>query len=396
VHVVGIDQAVNAGFLARLAAIGRGRCELVESEDRLDEAAAQIHKRIMSPVVTGLALHSDELRLLPAGSSSRPPDLFAGAPVTVFGRFDGACPPQATMTVRGVSADGSRYEQMVTGAPVGRAVGSASTPPVTAAWARGYLRELEDQYASKHPASAADLDRLEQQMVTVSLSFGVLCRFTAFVAVDARVVTDGQRPHRVTQPVELPSGWHAASRIVPLAAAAAMPAAMPAAVPAAMLSRTPAVTSGGHMLRSAPIPRGLLSQLADELSWLDTQAQAPAAELARDLADLGSRLTALISWFSGSRVNPGLLASLIDLIAKLRACDNGSPPLAGPPLAGPPLAGPPPAGPQLDALVALRDEARRVLRDFLAQTGPAGPADPYQQGDPQAGRTFWRRPRPGP
>src|SRR5579871_2729109 len=56
VHVVGIDQAVNAGFLSRLAAAGRGRCELVESEDRLDEAAVRIHRRIGTPLVTALAV----------------------------------------------------------------------------------------------------------------------------------------------------------------------------------------------------------------------------------------------------------------------------------------------------------------------------------------------------
>src|SRR5262249_58013968 len=46
VHAVGIDRAVNAGFLGRLAALGGGRCELVESEDRLDEATDRIHQRI--------------------------------------------------------------------------------------------------------------------------------------------------------------------------------------------------------------------------------------------------------------------------------------------------------------------------------------------------------------
>ncbi len=55
-HTVGIDRAVNAGFLGRLAALGGGRCELVESEDRLDEAMDHIHRRIGTPVVTGLTL----------------------------------------------------------------------------------------------------------------------------------------------------------------------------------------------------------------------------------------------------------------------------------------------------------------------------------------------------
>src|SRR5205807_10348589 len=35
VHAVGVDQAVNAGFLWRLASVGGGHCELVESEERL-------------------------------------------------------------------------------------------------------------------------------------------------------------------------------------------------------------------------------------------------------------------------------------------------------------------------------------------------------------------------
>src|SRR5690606_18905030 len=50
VHAVGIDQAVNAGFLGRLALAGRGRLELVESEERLDEAMEHIHHRIGAPL----------------------------------------------------------------------------------------------------------------------------------------------------------------------------------------------------------------------------------------------------------------------------------------------------------------------------------------------------------
>ena len=52
VHTVGIDRAVNAGFLGRLAAAGAGRTELVESEDRLDRAMEAIHRLIGAPVVS--------------------------------------------------------------------------------------------------------------------------------------------------------------------------------------------------------------------------------------------------------------------------------------------------------------------------------------------------------
>ena len=52
-----------------------------------------------------------------------------------------------------------------------------------------------------------DRDGLEKQIVATSLRYGVLSRFTAFVAVDQRVVNEGGEVHKVTQPVDLPSGW---------------------------------------------------------------------------------------------------------------------------------------------------------------------------------------------
>jgi hypothetical protein len=75
VHTVGIDQAVNAGFLGQLAAARGGRCPVVESEDRLDAAMDAIHRRIAAPLVTGIgsvatACDPDEPELgQPAASS---------------------------------------------------------------------------------------------------------------------------------------------------------------------------------------------------------------------------------------------------------------------------------------------------------------------------------------
>jgi Ca-activated chloride channel family protein len=215
VHVVGIDQAVNAGFLSRLAGAGRGRCELVESEDRLDEAAARIHRRIGAPLVTALALAADGLQIVPGTvAPSLLPDLFPGVPVTVAGRWHGL--PGGTVTVRGTAADGAPFESKVL-------AGTGGDPASAANWARAHLRDLEDRYACLAGHVPAELARLEHQITDVSLRYGVLCRFTAFVAVDSRVVTDGGVPHRVTQPVELPAGWDPAGLGLPCAAAAPAP-----------------------------------------------------------------------------------------------------------------------------------------------------------------------------
>ena len=398
VHVVGIDRAVNAGFLGRLAAAGRGRCELVESEDRLDEAAARIHRRIGAPLVTAVTLAADGLQIEPGMvAPSLQPDLFPGVPLTVAGRWRGH--PGGAITVGGISADGEPFQSRV-------AATLGGNPASTAAWARAHLRDLEDRYASLTGYGAGELDRLEQQITAVSLRYGVLCRFTAFVAVDSRVVTDGARPHRVTQPVELPAGWSPTgagpqTAAMPLAAmrpSAMGAAAMPPPPPMAMRSGRAAPMTGSPAweaaampapgIPAAPMPTAVPTgpmptpgrptgakrtgaasrrapqvaessrlvearrQMADEAAELRAVYDAPDAERARLLADLATRIDALLAWLAADRTVTGQ-AGLVDLARKLRACDQlGSP-----------------RGGELDALW---QEAIRVLTAFAggADEGP--------------------------
>ncbi len=196
VFTLGVDRAVNEGFLRRLAALGGGSCALVESEDRLDEVMADVHRRIGTPLLTSLALEAapGAAQLEPGSlAPSRLSDLLAGAPVRVLGRFAG--PAEALrLRVRGTDDAGLPYDEALTP--------RASSAPLLRVWGRERVRDLEDRYAiAPSPARAAEITR-------VSLRCGVLCRFTAFVAVDgAEVVNAGGELHRVTQAVEQPSGW---------------------------------------------------------------------------------------------------------------------------------------------------------------------------------------------
>ncbi|OLF07615.1 trypsin [Actinophytocola xinjiangensis] len=208
VHTVGIDTAVNEAFLQRLAG-SSGRCELVESEDRLDAAMTHIHRRIASAVVT-------DLRLAPQGlaiddDSLAPtvlPDLFDGAPAVITGRYTGS--PAGGLTVSG----GDGWSTTVTASP-------SDNPALAALWARARIRDLEDRYVVG--VGSVERPELEKRIVATSLRFGVLSRFTAFVAIDERVVNESGRVHRVTQPVDLPSGWE--TEAISAFAAAPAPAA---------------------------------------------------------------------------------------------------------------------------------------------------------------------------
>ena len=384
VHVVGIDQAVNAGFLSRLAGAGRGRCELVESEDRLDEAAARIHRRIGAPLVAALALAADGLQIVPGTvAPSLLPDLFPGVPVTVAGRWRGL--PGGTVTVRGTAADGAPFESKVL-------AGTGGNPASAANWARAHLRDLEDRYACLAGHVPAELARLEHQITDVSLRYGVLCRFTAFVAVDSRVVTDGGVPHRVTQPVELPAGWDPAGLGLPCAAAAPAPLG-------AMRARggmMPMHAAGGRKATARPLARPLRAgyqgpgagrvggadrlvqarrQLADEVSALRTAHHVPDAERVRILADLATRIDALLAWLTRDPAAAGRLTGLTALAGKLRECDKpGSP-----------------RGAELDALW---EETIRLLTGFAAQDPPDdAPEAPPGGVHPAADHAFWKRPQ---
>jgi hypothetical protein len=194
IHCVGVDQAVNVGFLDRLARQGRGRFELVESEDRLDEVMAALSRTIGRPSLSGISITGCGIDIVETSITPAPaPDAFAGVPCVISGRYQGPVSTEATITVSAVGAK----EFSVTLVPLRSTAVAART-----IWARAALRDLEDAYASGRGRDQG----LNHRIVQHSIRFGVLSRFTAFVAVDPER-TDAETLEEVVQPVELPSGW---------------------------------------------------------------------------------------------------------------------------------------------------------------------------------------------
>jgi hypothetical protein len=201
IFTVGIDQAVNAGFLQRLADDGRGACELVESEDRLDAAMDRIRRLIGTPVLTNVRLEPVNFDCVSTSlAPERIADLFVDRPVTIFARHLVSDAP-LQLRVHATDAQGQPWTQEI----VGRA---AAGPMLLSMWGRAKVRDLEDQYAS---GLARDASALMQQIVNVSLESHVLSRFTAYVAVDrAEIVNAGGQQQHILQPVEAPAGWQEA------------------------------------------------------------------------------------------------------------------------------------------------------------------------------------------
>jgi Ca-activated chloride channel homolog len=212
IHCVGVDRAVNAGFLDRLSRQGRGRFELVESEDRLDQVMAALARTIGRPALSGINITGCGIDIVATSITPAPaPDAFAGVPCVISGRYRGPLDREATITA---SAVGAKEPFSVTLAPL-----RSNAAAVRTIWARAALRDLEDAYASGRGRD----EQLNHRIVEHSVRFGVLSRFTAFVAVDPER-TDAGTLDEVVQPVEPPSGWAipTMNRPFPALASAAM------------------------------------------------------------------------------------------------------------------------------------------------------------------------------
>jgi Ca-activated chloride channel family protein len=364
------------------------------------------------------------LRLEPAGLHFEPdalvpgrlPDLFAGAPLVILGRYRGTAGGSLALQARGPA--GQEWFETVPAQPSGNSA-------IAAVWARGRVRELEDRYA----LGKGDPQQLEKQIVDTSLRFGVLCRFTAFIAVDrSQVVNPGGEQHKIVQPVEPPAGWAMlASCGTPAymaptqTLAAAMPEALGEAEDAMMCLREPDATamfdadatwsgsvgtppqSKALSLRrksasSSPTPAP--GQAAVDLTPYRLQALALWEELKRvPQGDTAARLTALsvlvgkLTALVKALQAAGAPAATVEPLAKLVRDLTGF--SAGKDAGGPPasfwkrlrrLVRPAPTSTE-EAVALLWEEAEQVLGAF-SQSAGAGSASPPAPGAER--REFWK------
>lgn len=331
---VGIDRAVNAAFLERLAAASGGTSELVESEDRLDEVMQNVFRRVGSPVLTGLifAAAKGMNLVLESFSPGGEVDVFPGVPAVVRGRFRGE--PTEVM-VRGRTAGGELHDFHVT--PV-----TSVNPALRVAWARSRLLDLEHRYVAD-----GGKDRVVAKQITdFSLAHGVLCRFTAFVVVDrSEVVSPGGPGHRITQSVEPADGWEMHKKVdsAPFLAMERLAESGPRSAPAPSLSAkmyddmlAPRKSSRPSGISMSQAPRACAEIPPErplEAPSITVRGAATIGDMVKNVGDL---LRGLIDWMSPEvpEVTPieQLRRVVGDSLDKWFGKSTGTPPFSDPQL----------------------------------------------------------------
>lgn len=233
VFTVGIDRAINQGLLEQMAQVSGGVFTLVESEEQLDHAMSGMCARINPPLLSNLAISLPGVQAAPARC-----ELFQGACARLYASFRGPVPDQVEITALG--RDGRPWQQAV-------AVSHSEGTTLQRLWGRARVSELEHGFLAGWSAPECQ----PAAIARFALEVGVLCRFTAFVAIDQQSYVPGTL-RQETQAVSDASGG-AQKKLSAPRGAAPLRRSEPAAGMAAPI-RMSAPLSAGLPPAAAPCP----------------------------------------------------------------------------------------------------------------------------------------------
>jgi len=194
----GIGSSVNRHLVEGIALHGRGASAIVLARDpqAAEKAANRFLMRLDSPLLVDVTLDVNGLPITDV-HPKKIPDLFAGRPLHVTGRY--AAPAEGTLVFRG--RIGAKRVALPFRVALPRfAPGHAA---LGAVWARSRIRDLTHGMLGQ---SRTACEGLKKEIIATAVEHRLVSRYTSFVAVDETRVTGDGRPIRVLQPVGLPEG----------------------------------------------------------------------------------------------------------------------------------------------------------------------------------------------
>jgi len=189
---VGIGTSVNRSLLDRLSRIGRGFAEYLCPGENVRRVIDRLLRRLGEPALTDVNLTWEEgnvTKVLPEPI----PDLFAGRPLLIVGRYRGSKLPQVKLTGR---AEGESYS--ITIQPELTRDPFAGVPLRTL-WAQQCIAALADKIW-EHPEEEA---LLRQRIVDLALRYRLASQYTSLVAVEYRSPAEREQARKVVT-VEIP------------------------------------------------------------------------------------------------------------------------------------------------------------------------------------------------
>ncbi len=193
----GIGSSVNRALLDKIAQQGKGEATYVGLQDDGSKAASKFYERVRTPLLTDLSI---DWAGMPVADvyPGKLTDLFSAKPVILHGRYTKAM--SGSIKLKGTLA----------GAPYERAINlvlpenEAANDSLATLWARTRVDELSTtRLMAADTKTGTDIDLA---ITNLGLEFGLMTKFTSFVAVEDRVSNPNGDPTKVAVPVTQPEG----------------------------------------------------------------------------------------------------------------------------------------------------------------------------------------------
>ena len=193
----GIGSSINRMLLDKMAEAGNGEVEYVALEDDGSKAAKRFYERVRTPLLTDLSIDWNGMPVADI-YPGKLTDLFSAKPVILHGRYTAAA--SGTIKLRGTLA-GQPYERIIN---VNLPAAENNNDVLATLWARTRIDEVS--MARLKATETEKANALDKQVTNIGLEFGLMTKFTSFVAVEDRVVNQNGTPTTVAVPVERPEG----------------------------------------------------------------------------------------------------------------------------------------------------------------------------------------------
>lgn len=187
----GIGSGVNRYLIEGMARAGRGEPFVVTAPGEARRTADNFRKYIEAPVLTDIKVDYDGFDaydIEPLGV----PDLFAGRPVIVFGKWRGHA--HGLIRITGTGGSGEYVKTM----DVSHVMPRESNQALRYLWARERTARLSDYNVRK-------INTDNREAIThLGLTYNLLTAYTSFIAIHEQVRNTGGTAEQVNQPLPLP------------------------------------------------------------------------------------------------------------------------------------------------------------------------------------------------
>ena len=196
----GIGRSVNRYLIEGMAFAGNGEPLFITNFQDTEKEVERFRNYINTPVLTRIKLESKGIKIYdvePAGI----PDLMAERPITIFGKYKGKA--KGTLTLSGKTGR-KTYKQSF---DIAATKPSANNLALRYLWARERIKYLDYMENSNSGwwSSAAD-SSISKEITRLGLKYGLMTKYTSFIAIDEVVVEKDGKQVTVKQPLPLPEG----------------------------------------------------------------------------------------------------------------------------------------------------------------------------------------------